>query len=86
MIMLIRFSVEIYMSFRERQIFFMSAGKSSTHPSHIIHSFFVIFNRVFEIYTCFQPLCDDQIVLCFHRQVSPDLRSVNAGSRMLSSP
>ena len=34
--MLIRFSVENYMSFKERQIFSMAAGKSSRHPSHIV--------------------------------------------------
>ena len=36
MIMLIRFSVENYMSFKEQQIFSMAAGKSSRHPSHIV--------------------------------------------------
>ena len=34
--MLIRFSVENYMSFKEQQIFSMAAGKSSRHPSHIV--------------------------------------------------
>ncbi len=33
--MLIRFSVENYMSFKEQQIFSMAAGKGSRHPSHI---------------------------------------------------
>mgnify|MGYP004503084039 FL=1 len=34
--MLIRFSVENYMSFKEQQIFSMAAGKGSRHPSHIV--------------------------------------------------
>ena len=34
--MLIRFSVENYMSFKEQQVFSMAAGKGSRHPSHII--------------------------------------------------
>ena len=33
--MIIRFSVENYMSFKEQQIFSMAAGKGSRHPSHI---------------------------------------------------
>ena len=34
--MLIRFSVENYMSFKERQIFSMAAGKQTKHKNHVI--------------------------------------------------
>ena len=34
--MLIRFSVENYRSFNERQIFTMAAGKQSRHKNHIV--------------------------------------------------
>ena len=36
-IMLIRFSVENYKSFKERQIFSMVAGKQTRHPTHCLH-------------------------------------------------
>ena len=35
--MLIRFSVENYKSFKERQIFSMVAGKQTRHPTHCLH-------------------------------------------------
>lgn len=34
--MLIRFSVENFMSFKQQQIFSMAAGKGSRHPSHVV--------------------------------------------------
>ena len=34
--MLIRFAVENYNSFKERQIFSMVAGKQTRHPSHCV--------------------------------------------------
>lgn len=34
--MLIRFSVENFMSFKQQQVFSMAAGKGSRHPSHVV--------------------------------------------------
>ena len=34
--MLMRFSVENFMSFKQQQVFSMAAGKGSRHPSHVV--------------------------------------------------
>ncbi len=34
--MLIRFAVENYSSFKEKQVFSMAAGKQTRHPSHCL--------------------------------------------------